>query len=406
MKKEELEIELKKNKSTKEIASYFGISNIHYWLHKYKLTSYIKKVRRIKNEVIDGNKKKCLECNIIKYLNEFHFRKESNNYRNVCKKCATKKCNKGRNIKFKKNKNHVVEYKGSCCEICKIKSNYSRIYDLHHKDPSIKEFNISNKRGIHFNKYKKEIDKCHLLCSNCHREVHGGLHPSFLIKEKEPTEYDLSNGHKKCNTCNIDKPLNLYYKNHKFECKKCFSYRTVLRLRKIKQQCVNYKGGKCVQCGYNKYIGAIEFHHLDPTQKDFGIAQNQKNFGESHKKELDKCVALCSNCHRIEHERLKSGESSGLEQIETSPIVSTINKEPQLIEERRVNKRKCIDCDDYISKKSKGRCMKCSRLKSRKVKNRPKKEDLENDIKELGYVGTGKKYGVSDNSIRKWLKRY
>ena len=41
-----------------------------------------------------------------------------------------------------------------------------------------------------------------------------------------------------------------------------------------------------------------------------------------------------------------------------------------------------------------------------KVKNRPKKEDLENNIKELGYVGTGKKYGVSDNSIRKWLKRY
>jgi hypothetical protein len=216
----------------------------------------------------------------------------------------------------------------------------------------------------------------------------------------------LSNGHRKCNVCNIDKPLNLYYKHHKLKCKKCFNHIRNLRIRKIKQQCVDYKGGKCVQCGYNKYIGAIEFHHLDPTQKDFGIARNQKNFGESHKKELDKCVALCSNCHRIEHERLKSGESSGLQQIETTPIVSTINKEPQLIEERQVNKRKCIDCDAYISKKSKGRCITCSRLKSMKVKNRPKKEDLENDIKELGYVGTGKKYGVSDNSIRKWLKRY
>ena len=193
------------------------------------------------------------------------------------------------------------------------------------------------------------------------------------------------NGHRKCNVCNINKPLNLYYKHPKFKCKKCFNNIRNFRLRKIKQQCVDYKGGKCVQCGYNKYIGAIDFHHLDPTQKDFGIARNQKNFGESHKKELDKCVALCSNCHRIEHERLKSGESSGLEQIETTAI----NKEPQLIEERQVNKRKCIECDAYISK-SKGRCMKCSRLKSRKVKNRPKKEDLENDIKELGYVGTGK----------------
>jgi hypothetical protein len=96
MKKEELEIELKKNKSTKEIALHFGISDIYYWLHKYKLTASIKKVRRIKNEVIDGNKKKCLECNIIKYLNDFQFRKESNNYRNVCKKCTIEKINEKR----------------------------------------------------------------------------------------------------------------------------------------------------------------------------------------------------------------------------------------------------------------------------------------------------------------------
>lgn len=350
--------------------------------------------------------KKCLECNVIKDINEFYFRKDRNKCMNICKKCNKRITNIKLNEKVKKNKNGIIDYKGGCCEICKIKSEYSKIYELHHKDPSIKEFQISKKRYISFNKYKKEIDKCHLLCSNCHREVHGGFHPSFLIKEKEPIEFDLSNGHRKCNVCNINKPLNLYYKHPKFKCKKCFNHIRNLRLRKIKQQCVDYKGGKCVMCSYNKYIGAIDFHHLDPTQKDFGIARNQKNFGESHKKELDKCIALCSNCHRIEHERLKSGESSGLEQIETTPIVSTINKEPQLIEERRVNKRKCSDCDDYISKKSKGRCMKCSRLKSRKVKNRPKKEDLENDIKELGYVGTGKKYGVSDNSIRKWLKRY
>lgn len=346
--------------------------------------------------------KKCLECNAIKDINEFYFRKESNNYRNVCKKCFNCNFLIKINKKKKKIKNDIIQYKGGCCEICKIKSEFSTIYELHHKDPSVKEFHIANKRRIPFNKYKKEIDKCHLLCSNCHREVHGGSHPSFLIKEKEPIEFDLSNGHRKCNVCKIDKPLNLYYKHHKLKCKKCFNNIRNLRLRKIKQQCVDYKGGKCIQCGYNKYIGSIDFHHLDPTQKDFGIARNQKNFGESHKKELDKCVALCSNCHRIEHERLKSGESSGLKQIETT----TINKEPQLIEERRVNKRKCIDCDAYISKNSKGRCMKCSRLKSMKVKNRPKKEDLENDIKELGYVGTGKKYGVSDNSIRKWLKRY
>jgi hypothetical protein len=35
---------------------------------------------------------------------------------------------------------------------------------------------------------------------------------------------------------------------------------------------VVYKGGKCQCCGYNKYIGALEFHHVDPEQKDFGVS--------------------------------------------------------------------------------------------------------------------------------------
>lgn len=41
------------------------------------------------------------------------------------------------------------------------------------------------------------------------------------------------------------------------------------RRDKIKEMGVQYKGGKCCICGYDKYIGALEFHHLDPNQKDF-----------------------------------------------------------------------------------------------------------------------------------------
>lgn len=53
---------------------------------------------------------------------------------------------------------------------------------------------------------------------------------------------------------------------------------------------------------------------------------------------------------------------------------------------------------------SKDRCEPCYRLDSRKVE-RPSLEQLEEDIKSLGYSGTGRKYGVSDNSIRKWIKK-
>ncbi|XAI97426.1 homing endonuclease protein [Leptolyngbya phage Lbo-JY46] len=47
-----------------------------------------------------------------------------------------------------------------------------------------------------------------------------------------------------------------------------------------------------------------------------------------------------------------------------------------------------------------------SSYKQRKVKNRPSLYDLENDVKKLGYSGTGRKYNVSDNCIRKWIKQY
>ena len=63
---------------------------------------------------------------------------------------------------------------------------------------------------------------------------------------------------------------------------------------------------------------------------------------------------------------------------------------------------KCPNCKTLILKKSK-MCDPCFRLSRRKVE-RPCKEQLLNEVKEFGYSGTGRKYGVSDNCIRKWLK--
>lgn len=64
----------------------------------------------------------------------------------------------------------------------------------------------------------------------------------------------------------------------------------------------------------------------------------------------------------------------------------------------------CIDCGKEIDRKAK-RCVDCSRLSRRKV-NRPSREILLDDIKNIGYSVTGRKYGVSDNTIRKWLNNY
>lgn len=75
--------------------------------------------------------------------------------------------------------------------------------------------------------------------------------------------------------------------------------------RRLKRKAVEYKGGKCARCGYNKYIGALEFHHTNPKQKDFSVgAGGHSRAWEKVKEELDKCILLCANCHREVHNEL------------------------------------------------------------------------------------------------------
>lgn len=73
----------------------------------------------------------------------------------------------------------------------------------------------------------------------------------------------------------------------------------VKRRRKIKEMVVAYRGGKCAVCGYNKCIWALDLHHTDPRTKDFGIgAKGYTRSWEIIKKEADKCILVCANCHR------------------------------------------------------------------------------------------------------------
>lgn len=65
---------------------------------------------------------------------------------------------------------------------------------------------------------------------------------------------------------------------------------------RVKKRLVEYKGGKCIKCGYDKYIGNLTFHHLDPSKKEFQISGKSIAF-EKLKSEADKCVLLCHNCH-------------------------------------------------------------------------------------------------------------
>lgn len=120
------------------------------------------------------------------------------------------------------------------------------------------------------------------------------------IRYRKPTDY--SDG-KKCPKCNTKKPLNEFYdKRGKIGgsgyCKICTNNETYKRSINLKQKCVEYKGGCCEICGYNKSNSALQFHHLKPNEKKFNISEYRtRAFSDEIKKELDKCMLVCANCH-------------------------------------------------------------------------------------------------------------
>lgn len=103
----------------------------------------------------------------------------------------------------------------------------------------------------------------------------------FCDKHQQEKEWQVGSKRWRCSACNVEAV-------------------TQFRSRR-KQKAVDYKGGCCSKCGYDRYIGALEFHHLDPMKKDLEFGANLSISWEKTKKELDKCILVCSNCHREIH---------------------------------------------------------------------------------------------------------
>lgn len=117
----------------------------------------------------------------------------------------------------------------------------------------------------------------------------------------------IKKGFKICPRCKTNKPSIDFYKRRNGKdlspyCKVCTHKECQDRLIKFKKEAVEYKGGKCTACGYNKYLGALEFHHINPKEKEFEISKlKTRSFNDITKKELDRCELLCSNCHKEKH---------------------------------------------------------------------------------------------------------
>ena len=159
-----------------------------------------------------------------------------------------------------------------------------------------------------------------------------------------------------------------------------------LKKRLIKDGILTYQ---CEKCGlgamWNGEKITLQLDHINGNRKD---------------NRVENLRILCPNCHT---QTATYGSKRGLGRGSRNNYRTRANK---YVENR------CIDCSQVISV-GHTRCLRCAakqreniglNSRFRKVKDRPSKEILMKEIEDMGYCGVGRKYGVSDNAIRKWIK--
>lgn len=110
---------------------------------------------------------------------------------------------------------------------------------------------------------------------------------------------------KRCSKCDIEKDESQFYRKNKKRlqsmCKECFNEYCIERWKKRKKEAINYMGGVCSDCNNSFHPAAFEFHHLNPSKKEYQWDKMRLISKDKMYTELDKCVMLCANCHRIRH---------------------------------------------------------------------------------------------------------
>lgn len=167
--------------------------------------------------------------------------------------------------------------------------------------------------------------------------------------------------------------------------------------KRTKERLVEAFGSKCAICSYCKSIEALQFHHLDPSQKDFGLSASVANIKswDSIIAEARKCIMVCANCHSEIH--------AG---------ITAIPDNAQLFDEAFAEYRKTdfgtqTECPVCKTLKPSNQTT-CSRSCSSKF--RPPKfdwgaHDLEKLVAGRSILSVAKELGVSDAAVTKRLKK-
>lgn len=180
------------------------------------------------------------------------------------------------------------------------------------------------------------------------------------------------------------------------------SYTDVKQWRKsTKQLLIDAMGCKCNRCGYDKCHSALDFHHIDGSNKDGTISQmlshptKTKNIVE----EAMKCVLLCKICHCEIHEGLWCLDEIVVCKLDTSVLPWQILKES----------RTCPVCEiQFIPNyKDKAYCSVSCSAQAREIKSdRPSKDELQILVWQFPITEIADVYQVSDQSVIKWCNKF
>lgn len=199
-------------------------------------------------------------------------------------------------------------------------------------------------------------------------------------------------------------------------CRDCMNKTDYERMLARKTKAIRLMGGKCCRCGYDKNYHVLQFHHVDPKQKDSAWAGMRRWPWGKVVEELKKCVLLCANCHADLHypdqrnELTVSADANllcglhstgrclqcGKDVYETDYCSVGCAKEDGYRRRKHRDNSGCHGADPLWRSKPK--------YNSRKVKERPDLQTLEKMVEEHGFCSVGRQFGVSDNAVRKWIK--
>lgn len=174
-------------------------------------------------------------------------------------------------------------------------------------------------------------------------------------------------------------------------------------VKKRKSDLIKVFHSKCCICGFDAYQEALEFHHVNPEEKSFGLTDSNAVTKALSKQleEAKKCILVCANCHRGIH----NGHvilPSNYKDFYDKDIAQQLLDELQAVKTHK--KYYCQRCGKTINRKATF-CPECAKLNSRKV-NRPSRDDLKALIREKPFTQIALQFSVTDNTIRKWCDAY